>query len=144
MKNYTSYAQFYLRLALGIGFILPVMDRTGVLGPAGQNNVSWGTWENFLSYTHALLPFLSKSASDIFGLLATIAEAVFGVLLIIGYKTRLTAVGSCLLTLSFALCMAIFTGFKAPFNYSVFPVSAGSLLLSAIPYYKWSIDNSRH
>jgi putative oxidoreductase len=142
MKNYMSFAQLYLRLALGIGFILPVLDRTGVFGPAGQNNVSWGNWASFCEYTHALLPFLSKAVSDIFALLATIAEVVFGVLLIIGYKIRLTAIGSCLLTLTFALCMAIFTGIKAPFNYSVFPVSAGALLLSAIPYYKWSIDQT--
>ena len=143
MKNYTSYAQLYLRLALGIGFILPVLDRTGVFGPAGQHNISWGSWDHFLSYTNTLLPFLSRSVANIFGLLATIAEVLFGVLLIIGYKTRITAIGSCLLTLIFALCMAIFTGIKAPFNYSVFPVSAGSLLLSAIPYYKWSVDNLR-
>jgi uncharacterized membrane protein YphA (DoxX/SURF4 family) len=142
MKNYTAYAQLYLRLALGIGFLLPVLDRTGCLGPAGQHFVSWGTWDSFLNYTHLLLPFLSKSASDILGWIATIAEVLFGIFLIIGYKTRLVAKGSFLLTLIFALCMAIFMGIKSPFNYSVFPVSAGALLLSAIPIYRWSIDNS--
>lgn len=143
MKNYSTYAQLYVRLALAIGFIYPVLDRIGWLGPAGQHNVSWGNWDNFQVYVHVLLPFLSKSVSDVMGWLATIAELLFAVLLLIGYYTRVAAIGSFILTLTFAICMATFTGFKAPFNYSVFAVSAAALLLSSLPYYKWSIDNLR-
>lgn len=141
MKNHTGLAQFYLRLALGIGFIYPVLDRIGFLGPAGQHNVGWGNWSSFLDYTHTLMPYLGKSISDIMGWIATLAEAIFGVLLLIGYQTRLVAKGSFALTLAFALSMAVFLGAKAPFNYSVYAVSAGSLLLSAIPHYRWSIDD---
>lgn len=141
MKNHTGFAQLYLRLALGIGFIYPVLDRIGFLGPAGQNNVGWGNWESFLAYTHVLMPYLSKSLSDVMGWVATLGEAIFGLLLIIGYQTRQVAKGSFVLTLAFALSMAIFLGSKAPFNYSVFAVSAGALLLSAIPHYRWSIDD---
>jgi putative oxidoreductase len=141
MKNYITYAQLYLRLAIGIGFIYPVLDRIGWLGAAGQHNVSWGNWDSFLSYTHVLLPFLRKSLSDIMGLLATIAEASFGILLLIGFRTRLVAKGSFAITLIFALCMAAFLGFKTPFNYSVFAVSAGALVLSVLPGYRWSVDS---
>lgn len=140
MKNEFSIPQLFLRLALGIGFILPVLDRLGVLGPAGQQNVSWGNWENFVGYTNSLMPFLSKPLAGIMGLVATIAEVLFGILLITGYQTKMAALGSFLLTLIFALCMAIFSGIKAPFNYSVFTDSAASLLLACIPVYKWSID----
>ena len=140
MKSEFKIPQLFLRLALGIGFILPVMDRLGWLGTAGAHNVSWGNWDNFVAYTNTLLPFLDKSVAGLMGLLATIAESSLAILLITGYKTRLAAQGSFLLTLIFALCMAVFSGFKAPFNYSVFADSAGSLLLATVPVYRWSID----
>jgi putative oxidoreductase len=141
MKNYSTYSQLYLRLAIGFGFIAAVLDRFGVVGNAGQPNIAWGNWQSFLNYTHVLLPFLSKPLSDVMGLLATIAEALFGILLIIGFKTRLAAIGSGLLTLTFAVAMMATSGWKAPFNYSVFAASAGAFLLASLPYYRWSIDS---
>lgn len=141
MKNQLNYAQLFLRFALGIAFIYAVIDRLGWLGPADGKNIAWGNWQSFLDYTHILVPFLSRSLSDILGLIATVSEAVFGILLIIGFKTRLSAIGSFALLLGFALCMAISLGLKAPFNYSVFSASAGALLLSTTSVYKWSIDN---
>jgi putative oxidoreductase len=140
-KNISRIAQLYLRLALGLGFLLPVADRIGWLGAPGQKGVSWGNWENFAAYTNMLLPFLSRHAASVMGLLATIAEILFGICLIVGYKTKTAAYGGFLLTLIFALCMAIFIGIRAPFNYSVFSDSAGSLLLALIPVYYWSFDN---
>lgn len=142
MKNTLPTAQLFLRLALGIGFILPVMDRLGMLGQPGEPNVGWGNWSNFIDYTHSLMPYLNRPIAGIMGAIATIAEVVFGILLIVGFKTRLTAIGSFALTLAFALSMLFFAGYRAPFNYSVFTVSAASLLLSAIGEYKWSIDAS--
>lgn len=140
MKNTLPTAQLFLRLALGIGFILPVMDRLGMLGQPGEPNVGWGNWSNFIDYTHSLMPYLNRPIAGIMGAVATIAEVVFGILLILGFKTRLTAIGSFVLTLTFALSMLFFAGYRAPFNYSVFTVSAASLLLSVIGEYKWSID----
>jgi len=141
MTNISRIPQLYLRLALGLGFLIPVADRIGWLGAAGQKGVSWGNWENFAAYTNTLLPFLSRQAASIMGLFATISEILIGLCLVTGYKTRIAAYGGFLLTLIFALCMAVFTGIKAPFNYSVFSDSAGSLLLAFVPVYYWSIDN---
>jgi len=141
MANTFRIPQLYLRLALGLGFLIPVADRIGWLGPAGEKGVSWGNWENFAAYTNTLLPFLSRQEASVMGLLATIAEILIGACLIIGYKTRAAAYGGFLLTLIFALCMAVFIGIRAPFNYSVFSDSAGSLLLAFIPVYYWSLDN---
>jgi putative oxidoreductase len=45
-----------------------------------------------------------------------------------------------LLTLFFALSMAVSFGIVAPLSYSVFAVSAGSFLLATIRHYPWSID----
>lgn len=133
--------QLYLRLALGMGFLTPVADRLGWLGPAGKNGISWGNWESFVAYTNTLLPFFGHQMASLFGLLATIAELLIGVCLIIGFKTKLAAYGGFLLTLIFALCMAVFLGVKAPIDYSVFAVSAASLLLTFVPVYYWSFDD---
>ncbi|RFZ85151.1 DoxX family protein [Mucilaginibacter terrenus] len=141
MNNPLKYGQLYTRLALGIGFLSAVADRMGWLGPKGLHNVDWGNWDNFITYTQLLMPFLGRGAASFMGILATIAEAVFGLQLLIGYKTKLAAIGSFLLLLTFALCMAVFMGIKAPFNYSVFPASAASLLLATVVTYDWSLDN---
>jgi putative oxidoreductase len=136
-----KFPQFFLRLALGIGFIIPFLDRLGFLGAAGDKNISWGNWESFIHYTGTLMPFLAKPMINIIGGIASVLELVFGIALIFGFKTRLAALGSFALTLIFALSMTLFLGYKAPLNYSVFAVSAASLLLAAIPVYEWSIDN---
>jgi putative oxidoreductase len=134
-------AQFYFRWAQGIGFLLPVADRIGWLGTAGKNSVDWGNWPNFVAYTNTLMPFLNRDWSSIMGLLATIAEILIGLMFVIGYKIRIAAIFSFLLTLTFGLCMFIFLGPKSPFTYSVFADSAGSLLLACVPVYHWSLDN---
>ncbi|ATB33331.1 DoxX family protein [Melittangium boletus] len=143
MKNtlpVAHFAQLYLRLALGIGFLLPVMDRLGLLGSPGEPNVGWGNWSHFVDYTHSLMPYVNRPLAEVLGAIATGAEVVFGVLLIAGYKTRLAALGSSVLTLLFAVSMLFFAGYRAPFNYSVFVDSAAGLLLSALPVYRWSLD----
>jgi uncharacterized membrane protein YphA (DoxX/SURF4 family) len=141
MKKYTNTAQLFLRIALGLGFLSAVLDRIGWLGAAGQANIAWGNWESFQQYTHTLLPFLSKPISDIMGFIATAGEALFGLLLIIGYRTRQSAIGSFLLLLLFGVMMTITLGLKAPLNYSVFSASAGAFILATLSSYRWSLDN---
>src|SRR5690606_20504908 len=140
MNNFHPIAQILLRYAIGIGFLLPVLDRVGFFGPAGQNNVAWGNWTNFIDYTHLLMPYLSLKSTAFFGFVATALEVLFGVLLLVGYKIKYVAFGSFGLTLIFALSMLFFLHFRAPFNYSVFVVSFSSLLLAANTHYPWSID----
>lgn len=141
MKNTFDIPQLFLRIALGVGFILPVLDRSGWLGAQGIAGNAWGNWENFVSYTHSLMPYMSKPMTEIMACMATIGETIFGITLIIGFKTKLASIGSFLLTLMFALSMFVFAGYRAPFNYSVFADSAASLLLAAMPVYKWSTDH---
>lgn len=140
MKIKFNLPQLFLRLALGLGFIFPVMDRLGMLGAAGTHGNSWGNWTNFVVYTNSLMPYVNSSVANVMAAVATLGELVFGILLIVGYKTRFAAFGSFLITLIFALSMLFFAGYRFPFSYSVFVCSAASLLLASIPYYKWSID----
>lgn len=141
MEDSFKMPQLLLRCALGITFLVPVSDRMGVLGPIGTGNVEWGNWVNFINYTSTLMPFLDRPMVNLMGGLATIAEFVIGVLLIIGYKTKYAAVASCILTLLFILSMTIFVGLQQPINFGVFTACTASLLLSSLPNYKWSIDN---
>ena len=140
MEKTLNTAQIYLRLALGISFILPVLDRLGFIGAPGAEGIAWGNWDNFVNYTNSLTPYLSRLLANFSGIMASILEFVFGLMLIAGYKTRVAAYGSFALLLVFALSMLLFAGYRAPFSYSVFTGSAGALLLSVIPGYRWSID----
>lgn len=141
MKNAYGYPQLILRLALGIGFALPVLDRLGLLGAPGTKGVNWGTWAKFIDYTNVILPIVNRPIANVLGVFVTICEAVFGICLILGFKTRVMAYGSALLTLIFGFCMAVFLGIHSPFGYPVFVFTGGGLLLSCVEKFNWSIDN---
>jgi putative oxidoreductase len=141
MNKYLAFSQFYLRLVYGITFLAPVADRLGLLGAYGEKNISWGDWQHFMQYSHRLTFFVSYPIAELLAATATSAELLFGAFLILGLFTRIVALGSGLLTLTFAFCMSIALGIKAPLNYSVFVDSGAGFLLACIPAYKWSIDS---
>jgi len=140
VKNSTGFAQLFLRMALAVGFILPVMDRLGFLGKLGTGMVNWGDWEHFINYTNSLVPYLSRPLANLFGYIATIAEALFGGCLLVGYKIRYAALGTAILTFIFAICMATSYGISAPFKYPVFVFTGAALTLSGLTSFRWSID----
>jgi uncharacterized membrane protein YphA (DoxX/SURF4 family) len=119
--------KLFLRIAIGIGFLSAVADRFG-LWPAQIS--AWGNWENFLAYTEVLNPLIPKMLIPTFGIIATAAELLFGLCLIIGFKTELIAKLSGALMLIFALAITFSTGIKGAFDYSVFAASAGAFALS--------------
>jgi uncharacterized membrane protein YphA (DoxX/SURF4 family) len=135
-----SLAQLYLRLAIGAGYTVFGLDRLGVWGPYGKPGVSWGDWKHFSTYAHHLMSFLPSGLAETFAVIATILECTLGPLLIIGLATRWAAYASSALALGFATSMAIADGITSPLAYSVFTVSAASLLLAAQPAYRWSLD----
>lgn len=142
MKNITiPQAGLILRIVLGITMLSAVADRFGLWGAPGDPGVAWGNWENFIAYTQTLNSFASKSVAGILGALATFFEIVFGIFLIIGFKTRIVAFGTSGLMLLFALSMAVSVSIKAPFDYSVLTSSAAALLLSTIERTSFAFDN---
>lgn len=143
MSLKTALAQLFLRLALGIGFLVPGLDRLGVWGHYGGRNISWGDWQHFSAYAHQLMFFLPYGIAEVLAMLATAGELLFGIMLIAGWYTKYAAIGSGTLTLCFALCMAAASGIVSPLSYSVFTASASGFLLSTIKEYKWSIDARR-
>lgn len=135
-----SIFQFYLRLSIGVGYVVFGLDRFGIWGKPGDKNVSWGNWQQFVLYAEKVMSFLPSSLADILAAIATAGEIGFGVLLIIGKFTRAAAIGSGILSFFFALSMAISFGIVSPLSYSVFTLSAASFLLSTVSNYKWSLD----
>ncbi|MGB5499274.1 MAG: DoxX family protein [Maribacter sp.] len=119
--------KLFLRFGIGIGFLSAVADRFG-LWPVEIS--AWGNWENFLEYTEVLNPLIPKMLIPTFGIMATFAEILCGVCLIIGFKTELIAKLSGFLMLIFALAIAFSTGIKGAFDYSVFAASAAAFALS--------------
>ena len=136
-----AIAQLYLRIALGTAFFILGLDRLGVWGPNGKPWVSWGDWKHFSAYAHEVMVFLPGQLAEVLAVIATIAEISIGILLVTGWLTRWAALSGSLLTLCFAIAMAISYGITSPINYSVFTVSAACLLLSTMPAYRWSIDS---
>jgi putative oxidoreductase len=133
----------YLRLAIAVAYLWEVADRLGILGAHGQPHVGWGDWTHFVNYARQVMAFLPAGIIPTLALLATIGEGVFGLLLLLGLFTRIAAIGSGLLSLCFAVAMAISFGIDSPLGYSVFTLSAASFLLSTLPYYIYSIDSWR-
>lgn len=143
MQINSKFASLYLRLAIGTAYLWEVADRLGILGANGQSHVGWGDWQHFIDYASKVMGFLPAGFIPLFATIATIGEGLFGALLLFGLYTRFAAIGSGVLSLCFALAMAISFGIESPLGYSVFTLSAASFLLAALPEYAWSLDNLR-
>jgi uncharacterized membrane protein YphA (DoxX/SURF4 family) len=140
MIKLSAITQLYLRISIAAGYLVFGLDRLGVLGKNGEKNVSWGDWEHFIKYAAEVMSFLPHSLLTIFAIIATISEILFGTLLLLGKWTKAAAYGSALLALLYAISMGISYGITSPLAYSVFTLSAASLLLAQQSYYKWSLD----
>jgi uncharacterized membrane protein YphA (DoxX/SURF4 family) len=141
--QWTGLAKFssvFLRLALGISFLSAVADRFGLWGVYGQPNVAWGNYARFVDYTAKLNWFLPAAMIPTLAMIATAAETILGLLLVLGWKTRIVALLSGLLLITFALTMTLALGVKAPLNLSIFLAAGGALLLGAREKFPLSLD----
>jgi uncharacterized membrane protein YphA (DoxX/SURF4 family) len=73
-------------------------------------------------------------------MIATVAETLFGLLLVLGWNTRIIALLSGALLTTFALTMTVTLGVKAPLNFSVFSAAGGALLLGVCGESPFSVD----
>jgi uncharacterized membrane protein YphA (DoxX/SURF4 family) len=134
-------SSIYLRIAIGASYLWEVADRLGLFGPNGQPHVGWGDWKHFTAYAKQVMSFLPDGIVNPLATIATIGEGGFGLLLILGLFTRMAAIGSGILSLCFAIAMAISFGIESPLGYSVFTLSAASFLLAGATQYSWSLDS---
>ena len=139
-SKFASYATLLLRLGLGVGFLSAVADRLGLWGAFGQPNVEWGNFSRFLEYTHTLNWYLPAGMILPLGIIATGAEILFGLLLVVGWRTRVAALLSGLLLLTFGVSMTLALGIKAPVNFAVLTGIGGALLLASRESFPFSVD----
>jgi uncharacterized membrane protein YphA (DoxX/SURF4 family) len=130
--------KLFLRTAISLSFLSAVADRFGLWG---EKYSVWGNWKNFVDYTRIINPWLPDSTVETVGVLATGAEILFALCLLIGYRTELFAKLSGLLLLIFGLSMTFSTGIKGAFDYSVFSASAGAFALGLMKNKFLEIDN---
>jgi len=135
-----TVSSVFLRLALGISFLSAVADRFGLWGVYGQPNVAWGNYARFVAYTAKLNWFLPAATIPVLAIISTAAETLFGLLLVLGWKTRPTALLSGVLLSTFALTMTMASGVKAPLDSSVFSAAGGALLLATCADFPFSVD----
>ena len=138
--NGTQIVRLFARLALGASFLSAVADRFGLWGPHGAKNVSWGDFSHFVQYTGAVTSLFPSSFTVSFAWAATVAETLFGILLIAGFKTRMASALSGLLLLLFAVAMITGLGVKAPLDYSVFSAAAAAFLLALWEPDRFTLD----
>jgi len=141
--NWTGFASFssvFLRLALGASFLSAVADRFGLCGEFGQPNVAWDNFSRFVEYTGRLNWYLPSSTIPSLAVIATCAETLLGLLLLVGWQTRVSALLSGALLMIFALTMTFALGLKAPLNFSVFSAAGGAFLLALCSRSPFSMD----
>lgn len=134
MNHRLNTASLLLRLALAATFLSAVASRINLWGHESSG------WKDFLEYVAEVNSFAPARLIPFLAVTATALEITFSILLIIGYKIRWAATGAAVLTLLFALAMAISFGIKSPLDYSVFVDCTGAFLLSSVKEYKWSLD----
>ncbi|MCW9708042.1 MauE/DoxX family redox-associated membrane protein [Fodinibius salsisoli] len=130
LNNFKKYVPIYLRLALGFTFLSAVADRFGLWGPPGTANVAWGNFQNFLSYTATLNPYLPTDLIPLLGWFVTAGEIGLGLALIFGFRTRWAALLSGFLLFTFILGITLSNSIKGALDYSVFTASAGAFMLA--------------
>lgn len=130
--------KLFLRLSISAGFLSASADR---FGRWPENVSSWGNWDSFLEYTEILNPWFPLSFIPILAIVATAAEIIFGLCILVGFKTRLFASLSGVLLLLFALSMTFSSGIKGALDYSVFSASAAAFALSLMKGKYMEIDS---
>lgn len=129
--------KIFLRLTIGIGFLSAVADRFGMWP---SEKAAWGNFDVFLEYTKTLNPWAPDSLVYSLGMGVTVVEIVFGISLIIGFKTEFMAKFSGILLVIFALSMTFTGSIKAPLDYGVFGISAAAFALSTMREKHFELD----
>ena len=120
-----------VRIALAASFLSAVADRFGAWGPPGGAGVAWGSLEKYEAYAAKLNWFLTPALVSPVAWIATTAEVLIAVGLLVGWRLKWVAFAAAVLLTAFATAMVVALGPKPPLDYSVFSAAAAAYLLSA-------------
>jgi uncharacterized membrane protein YphA (DoxX/SURF4 family) len=112
-------------------------------GKSGEPRVSWGDFADLVAYTKRLASIVPQPLGPSIAWIATVAEIVLALALLVGWQTRTAAFLSGSLLLLFGLAMAFAFRIKAPLDFSVFSAATGAFLLSGLDRYKLSLDDRK-
>lgn len=125
---YNKTIRLFLRFAVAAGFLSATADRFGWW----TYHIAWGDWESFLAYVKLLIPWAPQRLIQPAAILATLAEVIFAIFLLVGWKVNLFAKLSGILLLVFAVAMWTSTGIKTVFDASVFAAAGAAFGLSTM------------
>jgi uncharacterized membrane protein YphA (DoxX/SURF4 family) len=135
-----GWLPLFIRVAISAGFLSAVADRFGLWGAAGAAGVAWGNFDSFVTYTGQLTPWAPRWLVPALAWIATVLEVLLGLQLLIGLRTRVAAVASGVLLLSFAFGMLLHSGPKAPLDYSVVAAASAAFALAVLGAGRLSVD----
>ncbi|MCW5516936.1 DoxX family protein [Muriicola sp. Z0-33] len=121
--------KLFLRISVASAFLSAVADRFGYW-PTELSG--WGNWQSFLVSTKDMNPWFPETIIPFIATIATGAEIVFAICILIGLKTELFAKLSGILLLLFAISITLSSNIKGAFDYSVFTASAAAFALSML------------
>jgi len=102
-----------------------VADRFGLWGPKGTPLVAWGDWSDFCAYTAQLDWFLPKGSICVMAWIATSAETLLGLALVVGLFLRPAALASAVLLTLFAIAMWAPSASQRLSTIQCFPLQVG-------------------
>jgi putative oxidoreductase len=118
------------RLWIAVDFAYSIADRFGLLGPYGSLGVSWGNWQNFVTYTRFLNGSLPVAAAPFLAVAATLYETALTVTLALGIYSRFSLMATSVLTAIYVVTMSVAGGFQSQFDFAVLLICTGSLFLA--------------
>ncbi len=121
-----------VRIALAMAFLSAVADRLGFWGPPGSPGVSWGAVAQYEAYVAKLNWFVPPTLIPAIGWMATVAEILIAIGLIVGWHLRWVALAAAVLLTTFATAMFTALGPKPPLDYSVLSAASAAFLLYAV------------
>src|SRR5512137_1275915 len=111
-QSFERLGVLYARIALGAAFLSGIASRFGLYG----KNVGYGNFSNFTRYTAEVNSFMPAFTIPLLAWMATAAELLLGITLILGVWPRWVALGSALLLALFGIAMGISFGVKSPLD----------------------------
>ena len=140
--SFSTFSSVFLRFALGSLYCRRL--RIGSDYGAPSASPTWhGEPSPDLWPIRELNWFLPKATIPALAIVSTFAETILAILLLFGWQTRIAAVLSGALLLSFAVTMTGALGIKAPLDLSVFSAAGGAFLLASSTEYPFSVDQLR-
>ncbi len=119
------------RFGLAASYLSSIVDRFGGWGRPGTPGVAWGDFQHFAARVETLAP-TPPALAPVLAWTITVLEAIFGLSLLVGLRTRTMGLGSAGLLLVFAAATAFSPGgVHVVLASSILSAAGASLLLAS-------------